>query len=44
MTGPIVDGKRRIQGGWYLPPKAEDERALRYGCFGEEEVLEKCPR
>jgi len=44
VAGPIEGGKRTIQGGWYLPPKVEDERALRYGCFGEEEVLEKCPR
>jgi hypothetical protein len=34
IWGPVVDGRRTIQGGWYLPPKSEDERADRYGCFG----------
>jgi hypothetical protein len=28
-------GRRIVRGGWYLPPKAEDLRAQRYGCFGE---------
>jgi hypothetical protein len=27
-------GRRGIHGGWYLPPKAEDQRIYRYGCFG----------
>ncbi len=35
IWGPIVDGRRTVHGGWYLPPKAEDVRADRYGCFGE---------
>ena len=44
VWGPIVNGRRTVHGGWYLPAKAEDERALRYGCFGDEEVQELCPR
>jgi hypothetical protein len=34
MTGPIVDGRRAVHGGWYLPPKVEDVPIYRYGCFG----------
>jgi hypothetical protein len=31
---PISGGRRTVHGGWYLPPKVEDVRADRYGCFG----------
>ena len=34
MTGPVVDGRRAVHGGWYLPPKVEDVPIYRYGCFG----------
>jgi hypothetical protein len=34
IWGPTRDGQRAVHGGWYLPPKAEDLRAQRYGCFG----------
>jgi hypothetical protein len=34
IWGPTVDGRRVVHGGWYLPAKAEDVRAERYGCFG----------
>jgi hypothetical protein len=34
MTGPVIDGMRAARGGWYLPPKAENSAAFRYGCFG----------
>jgi hypothetical protein len=44
IWGPQVGGRRTIHGGWMLPPKAEDERALRYGCFGDEYVRSLCPR
>ncbi len=44
IWGPQVAGRRTIHGGWMLPPKAEDERALRYGCFGDEYVRSLCPR
>jgi len=34
IWGPVLDGRRTVHGGWYLPAKAEDLRAERYGCFG----------
>jgi hypothetical protein len=34
VTGPTVHGLRAARGGWYLPPKAENLRHYRYGCFG----------
>jgi hypothetical protein len=34
IWGPVVDGRRAIHGGWYVPAYAEDERKERYGCFG----------
>jgi hypothetical protein len=34
MTGPVVGGRRTVSSGWYLPPKSEDLRGKRYGCFG----------
>jgi hypothetical protein len=43
IWGPIVAGRRTIHGGWYLPPKSEDVRAARYGCFGAA-AEGKCPR
>jgi hypothetical protein len=43
IWGPVVAGRRMVHGGWYLPPKAENLRAARYGCFGPaSEGL--CPR
>jgi hypothetical protein len=42
IWGPTVAGMRAIHGGWMLPPQAEDERALRYGCFGDEYVRSLC--
>jgi len=35
IWGPVSDGRRTVHGGWYLPPGSEDQRATRYGCFGE---------
>jgi hypothetical protein len=43
IWGRVVDGRRTVHGGWYLPPYAEDERAVRYGCFGDR-ALGQCPR
>jgi hypothetical protein len=34
ISGPVVRARRTVEGGWYLPPKVEDGRADRYGCFG----------
>ena len=34
VFGPVRGGRRTVHGGWYLPPKVEDVRAYRYGCFG----------
>lgn len=34
IWGPTRGGLRTVHGGWYLPPKSEDQRADRYGCFG----------
>jgi hypothetical protein len=44
LTGPVVHGRRAARGGWYLPPKAEDLRHYRYGCFGPPKAQEVCPR
>ncbi len=45
ITGPVtVDGRRAALGGWYLPPKTEDQRRERYGCFGTAKSEESCPR
>ncbi|HEX3391339.1 MAG TPA: hypothetical protein VHS55_02135 [Solirubrobacteraceae bacterium] len=34
MTGPVHTGRRKVSGGYYLPPRSEDQARLRYGCFG----------
>jgi len=35
IGGPVLDGKRTVQGGWYLPAYAEEDLPKnRYGCFG----------
>ena len=34
MYGSLSGGRRSVHGGWYLPPKVEDVRGDRYGCFG----------
>ncbi len=34
IWGPVVHGRRTVHGGWYIPPRSEDQRATRYGCFG----------
>jgi hypothetical protein len=35
IYGPVIAGRRTVHGGWYLPPRVDDVRADRYGCFGE---------
>ena len=44
LTGPVVGGRRAAHGGWYLPPKREDLRAYRYGCYGSTTGGKFCPR
>lgn len=43
IWGPVVDGKRAVHGGWYLPPYTPDLRAHRYGCFGTAVAQDMCP-
>jgi cell division protein FtsL len=43
IWGSVVDGRRTVHGGWYLPAKAEDLRAYRYACFGTASAG-VCPR
>jgi hypothetical protein len=42
ITGPVAHGRRAVRGGWYLPPKSEDLRYIRYGCFGSATTLGLC--
>ena len=44
LSGPVLAGRRRVTGGYYLPPRSEDLRHLRYGCFGSAVPAELCPR
>lgn len=44
MSGPAANGRRQVTGGYYLPPRGEDQRRLRYGCFGSALQDELCPR
>jgi hypothetical protein len=44
ITGPVHNGLRSVSGGWYLPPRAEDERRYRYGCFGPPRAEGRCPQ
>ncbi len=44
IWGPVVNGRRTVHGGWYLPANVEyDVRADRYGCFGPA-GQGRCPR
>jgi hypothetical protein len=44
MSGPTAHARRRVTGGYYLPPHSEDERSVRHGCFGSALRDELCPR
>jgi hypothetical protein len=44
ITGQVRNGRRTVRGGWYLPPRAEDLRSKRYGCFGVAAQEGSCPR
>jgi len=43
ITGPVSHGRRAARGGWYLPPRSEDLRPVRYACFGSATTLALCP-
>lgn len=44
VWGPVVDGRRVVHGGWYLPAKVEEDlRRHRYGCFGAALAEHMCP-
>lgn len=44
VSGPVHADRRRVTGGYYLPPRGEDLAHLRYGCFGSAVPAELCPR
>jgi hypothetical protein len=44
VKGPVVHGRRRVSGGWYLPPRAENASTYRYRCFGSAPAEFTCPR
>lgn len=44
LTGPVRDGLRAARGGFYLPPRVDDLRAYRYGCYGSARDAGLCPR
>jgi hypothetical protein len=44
VAGPIVGGRRSVQGGWYLPPQTEDVRGERFSCFGAATSAGLCGR
>jgi hypothetical protein len=43
IWGAVVDGRRAVHGGWYLPAYVEDLPQNRYGCFGAA-GQGRCPR
>jgi hypothetical protein len=42
MTGPVVQGRRSVHGGYYLLPKVADLRRYRYACFGSAKRTQLC--
>jgi hypothetical protein len=44
IWGPVRQGRRQVHGGWYIPPRSEDQRRDRYGCFGSAVAEGICPR
>jgi hypothetical protein len=43
IWGKVVDGRRAVHGGWYLPAYVQDLPHDRYGCFGAA-GRGRCPR
>ncbi len=44
LLGPVRNDRRRVSGGYYLPPHRENLRRWRYGCFGSALAAGLCPR
>jgi hypothetical protein len=34
LVGPVLSGRREVNGGYYLPAQTVDARRSRYACFG----------
>jgi hypothetical protein len=44
ISGRVRDGRREVRGGWYLPPRVEDQPQYRYRCFGSARGEFQCTR
>ncbi len=44
LVGAVTHGRRRVSGGYYLPPRQQDLRRYRYGCFGSAVAAGLCVR
>jgi hypothetical protein len=44
LSGTVHSGRRAARGGFYLPPKTDDVRRYRYGCYGSAKPAGLCPR
>ena len=44
LSGPTRAGRRAAHGGFYLPPKVDDVKRYRYGCYGSAKTAGLCPR
>jgi hypothetical protein len=44
LSGPTRAGRRAAHGGFYLPPKVDDIKRYRYGCYGSANAAGLCPR
>jgi hypothetical protein len=42
LNGPVRDGRRAVNGGYYLAPYRLDAKANRYGCFAEAATQQLC--
>ena len=43
ISGPTVNDRRHVDGGYYIPPRRADRYAYRYGCFGLPAQHGLCP-
>jgi hypothetical protein len=44
LSGPTRTGRRAAHGGFYLPPKVDDVKRYRYGCYGSAKAAGLWPR